>query len=259
MNEPIKPDWYGRLERGPAMHAVPTADHLRAIKQQIHTGRRRRRVRWLRTVTIACGAVILFMLLSSYGYKQWRHHEIQQALVQGSSEFNALQSATPKRFLNGEKRIVRLEAVKDGVLVFVRNDLKEGNTDLDVEYMRRTWKGWEYIFGGGFGGGIIEMERGLHYEYLPNADPYLHTYTPFPAVYGTVVGDKIASVVVTGDREFRATANLFRMEDGQRGWLVALPAWEDARFTITALDAEGNVVKEDTLDTREYNPKHVNE
>ncbi len=34
------------------------------------------------------------------------------------------------------------------------------------------------------------MDLGLHFEYLPNADPYLHTYTPFPAVYGTVVDDR---------------------------------------------------------------------
>ncbi|MDG0809598.1 hypothetical protein [Cohnella rhizosphaerae] len=53
-------------------------------------------------------------------------------------------------------RVVHREAVDGGVLLFIKRDMQQSGTELQVEFVRRTWLGWKWGMGGGYGIGYGE-------------------------------------------------------------------------------------------------------
>jgi hypothetical protein len=117
--------------------------------------------------------------------------------------------------------------------------------------MQKTIWGWKWIHGGGMGGSYSNNGNYLLGEYIPSPDAVLHTKTPFPILYGTIV-EKGTNVLVTGQNGFKVEATVFPSE-GQKGWFAFLPEAAGTSLTIKGIDSDGNVVDEKSLDTNVYN------
>lgn len=259
MNSTERPDWYDRLGMGPAKRLSPSPLQVRSmIARSKNPAGRRRRV-WYALGGVAVGLLIV-LAGTNYAWEQVRQRDISQAAVAGSSERMDLQRAIEKfRDLpEGQMQIQDVEPWKDGVLVFYQRYFKELEYDMSVDYMRLTWRGWTWIDGGGMGGSYSEkldpLHDSLHYEYLRNADEYLHTKTPFPMLYGALTG-AAKSVRIERSDGFAVNATVFPSVN-QLGWFAFLPNDDQGPYRLTAYDADGTLIASGELDPNEYKPPY---
>lgn len=78
--------------------------------------------------------------------------------------------------------VIHREPVKGGILLFMRRYNQSDSSNLQVEYVRKTWMGWKWVWGGGFGiSESLQSKSSLNYMSMPKLD---HISTPFPMVFG---------------------------------------------------------------------------
>ncbi|TFE24533.1 hypothetical protein [Cohnella luojiensis] len=250
MSDSIRPEWYGRLADGPIRQAAPSISQLQAImKGSIHR-RSKRKLIW--SITIATAVLIMLIASGIYGFYEDRRSDIKQATIPQSTEWFDVQHAVEnfRRFPAGQMDVQHVVPVSDGVLVFYQRFFKENETDISVEYMRKTIWGWKWIHGGGMSASYGNSRMSLFFEYHPSPDVFLHTRTPFPILYGTIVGEA-TKVMITGRQGFKVEATAFPSEK-QIGWFAYLPESAGNPINIQAIGSDGRVIEEKSLDTKEY-------
>lgn len=148
-------------------------------------------------------------------------------------------------------RVVHREAVDGGMLLFIKRNKMENGTELQVEFVRRTWLGWKWGMGNGYGisygePGATGVRTLLNYMSMPD---YPGVPGPYPMVVGELTDASVAGVNVKagGAEPAEYEANIVEYEPGRRLWFVLLPGSAAAPYTIRALDANGDIAAEKTL------------
>lgn len=78
--------------------------------------------------------------------------------------------------------VIHREPVKGGNLLFMRRYNQTDSSNLQVEYVRKTWIGWKWVWGGGYGfSESLQSKSSFNYMSMPKLD---HLSTPFPMVLG---------------------------------------------------------------------------
>lgn len=145
-------------------------------------------------------------------------------------------------------QIIHKESVKGGELLFIKRFNKPEGTDLQIEFVRKSWLGWKWVWGGGYAiGGEISANAVLTYAVIPKVNGI---HTPFPMVYGEVLNASITQInVVTDSQPASAyTAQLINPTLGQKIWFTLLPQSVSPPLEIQALNAKGDIVARQTID-----------
>jgi hypothetical protein len=149
-------------------------------------------------------------------------------------------------------QVIHREPVKGGILLFLKRYYQQDGTDLQVEYVRKTWLGWKWVTGGGFGtGGTMLSNSGLDYMGMPKIEGI---QTPFPIEYGDVLDPSVKHViiVVNGKSPGIYAGRLAGSETGHTIWFTFLPPYVSTPFEIEGLNAKGDIVIRKTInDLRE--------
>lgn len=89
-------------------------------------------------------------------------------------------------------QVIHREPVEGGLLLFIKRFYQQDGNDLQVEYVRKTWLGWKWAWGGGYGiGGSkspMSAKSALNYMSMPKVE---NISTPFPMVFGDVLDSTI--------------------------------------------------------------------
>ncbi len=149
-----------------------------------------------------------------------------------------------------------IEPVSNGVLVLHRRFFKEDGFDINVEFLRWTWRGWKWTWGGSYGGGIGVEPKGMFVEYFENPDEYLQTTTPFPILFGAVTNKEIRTLQITDSANYTEEVSLIidprKPNDDQRSWFAKIPREAGKELTITGLGTSGETITERKLIRYEF-------
>lgn len=143
-------------------------------------------------------------------------------------------------------QVIHKEPAARGTLVFYTRLYQKDGSDLEVEYVRKTWLGWKWVWGGGYGTGATTPATALNYMSLPEID---HLSTPFPMIYGEVMDPNIQKVVVETKKAGpdKYEAKLIQGENGRTLWFAFLPAPASAPFEIIGFNVAGDKAAAKTI------------
>ncbi|WP_150275120.1 hypothetical protein [Paenibacillus tepidiphilus] len=144
-------------------------------------------------------------------------------------------------------QIVHEEPVKGGKLLFIKRFYESEGDDLQVEYVRRTWLGWKWAWGGGYSIGKSPSQEKIVMQYfsMPKASKYA---APFPLVTGELLDDSIQKVTVRVKGQGSYTAEMADTGPEHGIWFVQLPAGEFTPFEIEAYDQAGSLIARQTVE-----------
>lgn len=142
-------------------------------------------------------------------------------------------------------QVIHKESVKEGMLLFIKRFNKEEGTDLQLEFVRKTWLGWKWGWGGGFSIGSI-TNSSLDYMVMQKINGIK---TPFPLVYGEVFNPSITTIniVTEGQNAGVYAAEMIEAQAEHKIWLTLLPESLSPPFEIQALNAKGDIVVRKTI------------
>lgn len=143
-------------------------------------------------------------------------------------------------------QIIHQEPVEGGVLLFIKRFYQKEGNEIQIEYVRKTWLGWKWVWGGGYAiGGSTPSQAVLDYMIMPKIDGIK---TPFPMVFGEVLDPSIKNVIIIMDGQNPGvyTAKLTGSEIGQKIWFTFLPEFVSPPFEIEALNAKGDIMARGT-------------
>ncbi|MFD1905839.1 hypothetical protein ACFSQ7_20190 [Paenibacillus rhizoplanae] len=89
--------------------------------------------------------------------------------------------------------VVHEETVGRGALVFLTQSGQQEGGDLQVEYVRKTWLGWKWVWGAGYGPGEEPSLAAMNYMRVPEIE---QVSTPFPMVFGELLDPAIEKIIV---------------------------------------------------------------
>ncbi len=214
----------------------------------MHSRKRIRRGLWLRW----SGAVLICLVLfvaSVYAYEvpggiaDWRFSRVTGLSGTLSIPTGRTPEEAVQKFRNTSMQVIHRESIDGGVLLFLkRYEQKEGSTNLQIEFVRKTWLGWKWVMGGGYGlSSGSNSEEALNYMSMPK---FKGIHGPFPIVFGQITNSTITSIIATigGDEAGKYNAKLIENRVGQRLWYVVLPSSADAPYEIEALNGDGTKV-----------------
>ncbi|MFD0670055.1 hypothetical protein [Cohnella sp. GCM10027633] len=210
---------------------------------------RKRRRTFIWSLTLLTGLLLVFGFMYAYevpgGIADWRYARA----IGLSGTLRIPIGKTPEeavqRFRGGlEKRVIRQESIEGGKLLFLKQyNQKPENTDLQIEYVRKTWLGgWKWAMGGGYGYSLRPgSEEAFTYMSIRKSKG---VSGPFPIVFGEVNNEKITNITVTvgGKRAGEYAAKLIEYARGQRLWYVELPTSAETPYTIAAYNGAGESV-----------------
>ncbi|WP_342555945.1 hypothetical protein [Paenibacillus sp. FSL R7-0652] len=140
-------------------------------------------------------------------------------------------------------QIVHQEPVDGGMILFAQRTNSETSSNLQLEYVRKNWFGWKWVWGGGYGTDEIDpSEFALYYMNMPKLE---EIKTPFPMVFGTIEHPAIQRVIAETEQNGSinaAEAKLIKVDIEEYIWFAMLPVSEDAPYTIKVYDEEGKQV-----------------
>lgn len=152
--------------------------------------------------------------------------------------------------------VIHREPVRGGTLLFMKRPYQAGSHHLQVEYVRKTWIGWKWVWGGGYGiGESSQSVTALNYMGLPELDSIS---TPFPMVFGDILDPSIKKVNVKIRGEGSYNAKLTSAEAGRMIWFVFLPSPASTPFDIEGYNEEGTLIARKTItDPRDSGSVHL--
>lgn len=144
-------------------------------------------------------------------------------------------------------QVIHQEAVDGGVLLFTKRSDRKDGTDLGIEFVRKTWLGWKWVYGGGYGlSALTGQKEAINYMSIPR---YKGIDGPFPIIYGQITDRSITGIqaAVGGDGGGEYNAKIINEGVEQRIWYVLFPGASNAPYKIEAFNGEGTVVASKTL------------
>jgi hypothetical protein len=152
--------------------------------------------------------------------------------------------------------IIAQRPVPSGVIAFTYRPDNDGGI-YGAEYLRRTWRGWRWGFGGMHSASLPlatyspqrQLDWGWTEQYFPDTSGTMFGRTPFPMLYGTIRDARIAAVevLVIATGQVKRT-ELLQGADGSRIWMLLLPKSDGARFELRAVGRAGTVVSVKQVD-----------
>ncbi|MDF2647502.1 MAG: hypothetical protein K0Q73_3307 [Paenibacillus sp.] len=138
--------------------------------------------------------------------------------------------------------VIHREPVKGGMLVFIKRDFSEDSDSLRIEYVRKTWLGWKWVYGGEYSIGIdMSSKPSIAYMSMPSI---IGIRSPFPMLFGSIIDPSIKQVTISSssnkDREYKA--KLVNAKERQTIWLAFLPSDAAVPYEISALNTQGDLV-----------------
>lgn len=147
-------------------------------------------------------------------------------------------------------QVVHREKTEDGMLLFIGESKPSSSRGLRVEYVRDTWLGWKWVWGGSYGTSTYTTEtKAMALDYMSMPSFNGDKKAPFPLVYGEILDASISEVVVAtgvnGSEMNQATISGDRSTS--RIWFVTLPSAKSEPYSITAYNSTGNIVAYQTI------------
>jgi len=211
---------------------------------------KQKRLIWITTGVIVASAITLYVLAffndTPGGLSDWRmsratglNETIRIPL--GKTPDDAIQQF--RHFPS--MQVIHREPVEGGLLLFIKRFYEKDGNDLQVEYVRKTWFGWKWSWGGGYGIGGRNYPTALNYMSMPEVE---NMSTPFPMVFGDVLDSSIKKVTVEvkGKDNGKYTANLTGVETGHMIWFAFLPP-DSTPFDIKAFNEKGDLLAYKTV------------
>jgi len=151
-------------------------------------------------------------------------------------------------------QVLHREPVDDGVLVFTSRFQMPDSSHLRVDYVRKVWLGWKWVWGGEYSIGYsTQSQPAMNFMDMPKLD---HTSSPFPMVLGDVIDPLVEQITVeTGDGE-KYDARITEAS-GRKIWFVFLPPLTSPPLVLNGFDHEGNRFVHETIGgPRDYGSIH---
>ncbi|MCL6460140.1 MAG: hypothetical protein K6T85_19285, partial [Gorillibacterium sp.] len=131
---------------------IPSAERIRMIQVGVKTPmlrNKRARLAWVSTgVFLACLIVIASIGVRYEMPGGWADQRMSRASgTDGTLHIPIGQTPQEaiEKFRNySDIQIVHQEALEGGALVFYKRSYMKDGTDLEVEYVRKTWLGWKW-------------------------------------------------------------------------------------------------------------------
>ena len=134
-------------------------------------------------------------------------------------------------------QVIYKEPVKGGMLVFMERPDPRDSTNLQIEYIRKTWLGWKWVWGGGYSISLHE-KNAVNYMSMPEL---AHITTPFPAVFGEVMDPSIKNVTIEIKGKGKYIAKLVKVGPEKIIWFAILPSSGSSPFDIKAFNEQGDL------------------
>ncbi|AZN38308.1 hypothetical protein [Paenibacillus albus] len=242
------------FQRNRVLSEQRIADIQRLAAPRQSSSRRRRRT-WLGWSVVAAACLALFLVLAYVyeipgGIADWRYS--RAAGITGTVKIpigKTPEDAVMKFRDNASIRVIHREAIDGGVLLFIKRDNVKGDgTDLQIEFVRKTWLGWKWVMGGGYGiGHDSSKQEAFTYMSMPKFEGI---HGPFPIVFGQLSNSSITAIHVTagGPDAGSYPARIVEFEEGQKLWFATLPSSAAPSYGIEALNDEGAIVASKTFD-----------
>ncbi|MEK3792816.1 hypothetical protein MKX42_13890 [Paenibacillus sp. FSL R7-0204] len=137
--------------------------------------------------------------------------------------------------------VVHKETVGRGELVFLTRSGQQEGGDLQVEYVRKTWLGWKWVWGAGYGLGEEPSPAAMNYMRVPEIE---QVSTPFPMVFGEVLDPNIDQIIIQQKEAGtdKSEAKLITAASGRTIWFAFQPATAGVPFEIEGLDQAGKII-----------------
>lgn len=149
-------------------------------------------------------------------------------------------------------RVIYQEPVEEGVLVFTNHPEKEDTTNLQVEFVRKTWLGWKWVWGGGFGSS--KSNAALKYMSMSKLDKLS---TPFPMIFGNVLDPSIKSITADTKESGVIKAKLITVNPDKTIWFVLIPSTAVPPIAIKGFNQEGKLVADEIINDYDDSNKMV--
>lgn len=140
-------------------------------------------------------------------------------------------------------QVIHQEPVQGGALVFMNRYGQEDSSNLQIEYVRKTWFGWKWVWGGGFGMSKSPQSV-LNYMSIPRPD---HISDTFPIVFGNILDPSVASIAIQSKGGNHYNTQLAAVSSEKRIWFAFLPSSAFTPFDIEAFDEQGELIAEQTV------------
>jgi hypothetical protein len=244
-----------RLNKSPFREKrIPSNERISKIQNSVKGDQRRtRKPLWIAVGTVLGSLIILFTLAylneMPGGYADWRMSkaiglEGTNKIPLGRTPEEALQKLRHYPFM----QIVHEEPVNGGTLLFIKRYYQKDGTDLEIEYLRKTWFGWKWTWGGmfGSGGNLGGTKSVLSYMIMPKVKGI---NTPFPIIYGDILDPSVNNVIVVENSStpIKYTAKIAKSKTGHTVWFAYLPDSSTASYEVKALNTNGDIVASKTI------------
>lgn len=146
---------------------------------------------------------------------------------------------------NQSSHIIHRESLDGGMLLFLKRFNQDESTHLQVEYIRKTWLGWKWVWGGGFSiGGPLQSESILNYMSIPD---YEYASSPFPILFGDVLDPSIQRITVATNSKQKRSAKLVEVHSGKTIWFAILPSSATTPYEVKGFNNEGILIANKTI------------
>lgn len=152
--------------------------------------------------------------------------------------------------------IIHQQPVENGELVFFLRNIHDGQVQVVSEFVKKTWKGWKWGYGGSFGASNVRLDltqeeakrETFCSQYLPSTKG-AEFDSPFPMIYGIVLNPDFSRIVVkdyvTG---LEKQTKLVEVNENFRLFYVLLDDVQGKKFDIIAFDRFGGILHTVTID-----------
>lgn len=209
-----------------------------------------KRIVWITTTLILFSAALFYVLVfvndkpgglsdrrmsHAMGLSDTIHIPLGETPEDAIQQFRGFQS----------RQVIHREPVDGGILLFMKRFNQDDASNLQVEYVRKTWLGWKWVWGGGFAiGESLQTKTALNYMSMPKLDKIS---TPFPMVFGEVMDLSIKNVTVEINDKSKHNAKLTEVDSGKMIWFVFLPSSASTPFEIEGYNEEGSLIAYKTI------------
>ncbi|MCM3781702.1 hypothetical protein M3231_01835 [Neobacillus mesonae] len=135
---------------------------------------------------------------------------------------------------------IHQEPVDGGMLVFQKRYKQEITSNLQVEYVRKAWLGWKWVWGGGYSiGEGTRYDTAVTYMSMPKVK---NLSTPFPMVFGEIIDPAVKGVTINLNGNGEYEAKLVEVDQQTMIWFVILPSTTSTPYEIKGFNEVGDII-----------------
>jgi len=200
----------------------------------------------LRTLLCACCIVafgissyLLFNYITDYSY--------------GNTPIESINKARGKNFVD---YVIHEQSVLDGEIIFFLRKINDDQIVVSYEYVRKTWRGWKWIYGGGHSGSgmsLIEpsevLGEPITYHFSNDQSHTEIGKTPFPMLHGIILNHDIKRVVVKDYKSgLERQAQIINIRDNFNLYFLFIDSNQGKKFDIITYNISGQKIYTKTID-----------